>query len=377
MPLTHLGQLNPTKQQQIDLQKALLALQNQGQNRTSNQASSPLSQRMASGPSGAQNVTPYAGPTSAFSKQPSQGSRTSNTGGDSRSSLQRQQAVNSAPMPDRQDAAWDKRTEMVNERNTELEVEAEELYKFAKTLSDVDRQNLIRKITAKEEQSLNTITSGDTTITMPGATDPLVKILEDKNYVSKSSDGNYKFVLPEEGEKEFLASWETPDRPGYMTIMNKDGTIRHTDELMPAKVETMAEKIQAEELKQLQARYEQRHITQASADMGPIPIVGVTMMPGSVTEANPTGQYLATQSDVESWKVQFSQYVEHLQKLESGEDWTVEDAMEVLEDNPKEIKAFKVALGLDDGTDEITDELLEEVKKRFAPGQDYKGLGGL
>ena len=120
MPLTWLGQLSPTMQQQIALQRALLALQREDEQirmKTMPQTEQPA---LARGLQGGGTVKPYAGPTSSFAEEPAF------KGGMEYSPVTREPlaralvpATEGAPVtgrPDWQAEAWARRKEIVKER---------------------------------------------------------------------------------------------------------------------------------------------------------------------------------------------------------------------------------------------------------------------
>jgi len=258
MPLTHLGQLRPTMQQQIALQRRLLALQREDEEmrrkaagqRAGAPVARPKSSPFASPAYGGNGVQATGGPE----QRPREAFRGGMQYSQPSANPLKSALTANTPTPDWQQEAWDRRTEIVAERKDEFDKEADALYGIVQKLGKDDQDRLLSEVVNKDSGKTTPSTisvamdptqralmheelherepSWDKTepigpqeVTVKGTTGPLLQTLIDKHYVRSDEKGGYSWMLPEEEKKVINVSTWT-DESGWLqqTTTFDDGT---------------------------------------------------------------------------------------------------------------------------------------------------------
>lgn len=251
MPLTHIGQLKPTMQQQIALQKALLALQREEEKPIEEPA---LSRRLVT-----EGPKPYAGPVSGLApREAFRGGMEYAT--PTRAPLERALAP-SEPAPDWQAEARTRREEIVEERKAK----AKGLYDRLLPLNEEGRQ-----------------------IVLKAAPRELVRAMEQEGYISPEGA-----LAEPEKEKKVINVSQWTDESGWLqqTTVYEDGTSKTEILGRAAKEEakglTPSEQLGWARLEFDISKEEEPYYAQAMENLGKLPSVGEVLADGTkITDKN-------------------------------------------------------------------------------------------
>lgn len=298
MPLTFLGQLKPTMEQQIALQKALLALvrEDEAARAKTAEKAPALARGLGAEPGPAISGGPSyrerppsplaAGPAAVGHFRPGAGSL--------------EEALRAATPAtgkaiDIQGQAWAKREEIVAANQAELDAQADALYSSVQDLAEKDRDFILSKIVGKGKPSGLAAALG----AEPGAispvavrTDPLMQTMIDKHYIRLDEKGEYSWMLPMKEKKVVNVNTWT-DESGWLqqTTTYEDGTSETELLGRPEKEVAPTGLTPSEELGWARYHFDVAkvgdvYVTQEMKAQGPAPTEGVTIVkrPGGKDE---------------------------------------------------------------------------------------------
>lgn len=387
MPLTHLGQLEPTMEQQIALQRALLKLiredEEMRKQATKKPAGEPTREPALERGLGAGSMPPR-GDAAAKAREIYEGRKgeekppwavTFDWAGAREQALARQ-LRGAEPTPGYISGEERVRmaTEAREEREVELGAEADALYDAVQGLSKSDQDFVLSKVVGKEEaagaisidmdptqralmeEELRerdvawdpTEPIGPQAVAVRGAKDPLMQTLIDKHYIRLNEDGSYSWMLPEEVKKPMTRDTHVEDGWLYEDILYEDGTSTH--EIIgraPAEevaAPTISEAVALEKLGIAKEEHAERFRSQAIDIMGDMPRVGIDTITVEGEEV------IATAEHANAW-IEGVMLLTAFLSGEAGEvppegELTMEDVKSMYEGRPDLISDVQQSLGV-------------------------------
>ena len=341
MPLNWLGQLSPTMQQQIALQRALLALQREDEQirlKTMPQAEQPA---LARGLQGGRTVTPYAGPTSSFAEEPAF------KGGMEYSPVTREPLARAlapttegAPItgrPDWQAEAWARRKEIGEEHV----VGAKEAYDKIITLDPAGQKVVLNALRRYKREVYNA--------------------MEKEGYLSPAGE----LVKPAKEVKPMSRDTHVEDGWLYEDVLYDDGTSTHEiigrAEEVEAEGVSVSEVINAQKLGINIEQHEERFYRDAIKFAGDIPRIGIDMVTGADGK-----ERVAEQKDVDAWKTNVNNLIKFFRESSgtpSAGAPTMEEVKSMYEGRPDLISALQQQMGIT--ITGVWDDTLEEAFKTY------------
>ena len=358
MPLTWLGQLSPTMQQQIALQRALLALQREDEQirlKTMPQAEKPaLARKLVEGPGPAIPGGPTyqaglgGGPVgSAFDRpSPSAFDRPSPSafdepspsafkGGGLEGALQT--GVPVTGRPDWQAEAWARRKEIGEERV----VSAKEAYDRIITLDPNGQKVALNALRRYKREVYNA--------------------MEREGYLSPAGE----LVKPAKEVKPMSRDTHVEDGWLYEDVLYDDGTSTHEiigrAEEVEAEGVSVSEVINAQKLGINIEQHEERFYRDAIKFAGDIPRIGIDMVTGADGK-----ERVAEQKDVDAWKTNVNNLIKFFRESSgtpSAGAPTMEEVKSMYEGRPDLISALQQQMGIT--ITGVWDDTLEEAFKTY------------
>ena len=340
MPLNWLGQLGPSMQQQIALQRALLALQREDEQirmKTMPQAEQPaLERRLVASPGRAIAGGPSykEQPPSPLATEAGVESYTRPSAGGLEGALRTAAPVTGRP--DWQAEAWARRKEIGEEHV----VSAKEAYDRIITLDPNGQKVALNALRRYKREVYNA--------------------MEKEGYLSPAGE----LVKPAKEVKPMSRDTHVEDGWLYEDVLYDDGTSTHEiigrAEEVEAGALSVADFVALQELGLKITKHNERHLDRVKSIVGDFPTAGIA----TITEDGV--ERLATKEDEAKWITSANMLLKYYESVSgelSGEVPTMEEVKSMYEGRPDLISALQQQMGIT--VTSVWDDTLEEAFKTY------------